>query len=145
MTSVYNVQRVKRNELGIVPSKRRRRSPKNPTIVINCMLCGKEKWTSQSFTRYCSIKCSNRFRYLKNREERIENQKKYYKENKEAIRKYQRSPRGVSLRRRRQKWENMTEEQIKKVKKRNKKYQLAHLDKYRKYNRRYYYKKRGDV
>lgn len=147
MTSVHNVKRLKRNRMGIVPGKtgeHRLKKFKNPPFVAVCIICKKEWRTFYGLAKCCSPKCSRRNNYLKNREKRISNAKKYYQENIDEITRYKHLPRVVKRRRclereRIKKWSPEKKESRKRY---NKEYQLEHLDKFRIANRKAYQKRK---
>ena len=143
MASVHNVKRIHRNRLGITPAKSGEYPLKrwyDPKILATCVICGKQWWTIFNFARCCSLKCRNTFNYKRNRKRIIKQMKYYYRKHREEIIKYKHSPHYKELRHKREKWVNYSPEKIEKLKKANKKYQLAHLDKFRDANRRYYKK-----
>jgi len=145
MTSVHNVKRVKRNRLGIIPGKsgeHRIRIFKNPDILAVCVICGKKWWTVYNNARCCSTKCRNTFYYKRFKKKVIEQVKGYYQKHREEIIKYKHSPHSKALRHKREKWENYSQDKIQRLKKSNKKYQVFHLNMFRKGNKKWYRKNR---
>ena len=145
MTSVHNVKREHRNRLGIIPGKPGEHPLKrwyDPKILAKCVICGKEWWTIFNFARCCSNKCRNTFYYQRYRKRVIEQVKGYYRKHRKEIIQYKHSPHAKELRHKREHWVNYSPDKIKRLKRSNKKYQLAHLDKFRIGNKKWYKKNR---